>query len=303
MVKKPSRDIIVRMQGGLGNQLFIYACALFLKQAEFTDSKIFLDTRGYKAHMMRQFELDKFIDPVNYEILSDRYKNPYYDITAFIYRCMSFCMRRIGVDTGPWIRFLSRFGLYYSTQTVIRPVRNYHSKNMYVYGYFQDSRMTDIIKPVFKKQIITDSLSEHAALYGKMIDSCKNPAAVSIRTGSDYVSAGWNICSMDYYKDQMKSMREKNGTDTFFIFADEIDKMSENFRTESDVIFVSGCTSWEQLLLMSRCRDFIISNSSFAWWGAYLSDNTEKTVVVPKRWFSQTDTSDTALYTSEMRIP
>ena len=44
---------------------------------------------------------------------------------------------------------------------------------------------------------------------------------------------------------------------------------------------------WEQLLIMSVCDHNIIANSSYSWWGAYLNENKNKTVMYPEKWFGK----------------
>ena len=57
---------------------------------------------------------------------------------------------------------------------------------------------------------------------------------------------------------------------------------------ESDRFAVSeGGNQFYDLCLMSMCSDFIIANSSFSWWGAWLIDNPEKKVIAPKKWFGK----------------
>lgn len=46
-----------------------------------------------------------------------------------------------------------------------------------------------------------------------------------------------------------------------------------------------GLEDWEEMLLMNCCKDNIIANSSFSWWGAYLNDNINKIVCYPSVWF------------------
>ncbi len=50
----------------------------------------------------------------------------------------------------------------------------------------------------------------------------------------------------------------------------------------------------ETLIIMSTCKHFVLANSSFSWWGAWLSNNPSKLVICPKQWFgdSTIDTSD-----------
>lgn len=53
-----------------------------------------------------------------------------------------------------------------------------------------------------------------------------------------------------------------------------------------------GAESWQDMMLMSRCRHHIICNSTFSWWGAWLNPRENKTVIMPERWFRHCETPD-----------
>ena len=78
-------------------------------------------------------------------------------------------------------------------------------------------------------------------------------------------------------------------------YLDDIKKVKEEFDFNDNEIFIEGCSALESLELLKMCDDFIISNSSFAWWGAYLSQNLHKTVIMPENWFVGLKTRDTFL--------
>ena len=68
--------------------------------------------------------------------------------------------------------------------------------------------------------------------------------------------------------------------------------------------FIGEVSPVQQLLIMMDCDHFVISNSSFSWWGAYLSQNKEKIVVSPVHWYPSPslDTKDTQLIYRNMVI-
>lgn len=73
----------------------------------------------------------------------------------------------------------------------------------------------------------------------------------------------------------------------FFMFSDDIQWVRENVNTGCLTYYEDGTDPvWEKLRLMSACKHFIISNSTFSWWVQYLSRNGDKIVISPSRWFN-----------------
>ena len=126
-----------------------------------------------------------------------------------------------------------------------------------------------------------------------MLEQIKSGTSVSMhfRRG-DYLKARnqkvYGSCSMDYYKNAVKLMKEKIKEDfTLFIFSDDPIwvKKNANFDCKTVVVDInSGKHGWFDLELMKNCNHNIIANSSFSWWGAFLNENSEKIVVAPEYW-------------------
>jgi hypothetical protein len=86
----------------------------------------------------------------------------------------------------------------------------------------------------------------------------------------------------------------------FLIFSDDIEWCKKNFNSD-DFYFVEGNKDIEDLFLMTLCKNHIISNSSFSWWGSWLCENDKKIIIAPNRWFSEeSSTIYKDVYTSNM---
>ena len=84
----------------------------------------------------------------------------------------------------------------------------------------------------------------------------------------------------------MKGVREMPEDTKFLIFSDDINWCKQNFPNIPDkFIFIEGNSDYEDLLLMSLCKNNIIANSSFSWWAAWLNENVDKKVIAPSKWF------------------
>ena len=87
-------------------------------------------------------------------------------------------------------------------------------------------------------------------------------------------------------------MNSKVENPVFFVFSDDIEG-AKNLLTKLEVKYTinyvdvnSGDTDYMELMLMSECKHFIIANSTFSWWGAWLNNNPEKIIIAPKVWFN-----------------
>jgi hypothetical protein len=163
-----------------------------------------------------------------------------------------------------------------------------YSKNLLLNGYFQSEKY--FINNFNKiKELITLSPKE------KIINSLgidlvnENITSVHIRRGDYLKFKDYHlVCGVDYYNNAIK----KIDSDKFIFLSDDIDWVKSNFI--SDNFYYSNLTDeLDDLTLMSLCKNNIISNSSFSWWGAYLNDNKNKVIISPKKWFGESGPSDT----------
>ena len=115
---------------------------------------------------------------------------------------------------------------------------------------------------------------------------------IHVRKGADYQSRIWyqNTCSVDYYLHAVEMMKKQLKNPRFYVFADNKEWVRENLKgfdyTLVDGNPGSGWGSHYDLQLMSYCKHNIISNSTYSWWGAFLNQNRNKVVIMPKVWFN-----------------
>jgi hypothetical protein len=74
-------------------------------------------------------------------------------------------------------------------------------------------------------------------------------------------------------------------TDHILVASDDLEWCKEKLKFDKPVTYLQGWKTHEQLWIMSMCNHFVISNSSFSWWAAYLSRHPKKIVVAPETWF------------------
>jgi hypothetical protein len=107
--------------------------------------------------------------------------------------------------------------------------------------------------------------------------------SIHVRRG-DYLNlSDYHIVQdINYYIDSINML--SNDTELFIVFSDDIDWCRENLNFQN-LIFIENEKDYIELYLMSKCKNNIISNSSFSWWGAWLNENVNKKVIAPKKWF------------------
>ena len=87
-----------------------------------------------------------------------------------------------------------------------------------------------------------------------------------------------------------EAIKQINGAQKYLIFSDDVNWCKQNLNIEG--IYITDYLPHEQIWMMSLCSNFVISNSSFSWWGAYLSRNKNKIVVAPETWYGPNGPSE-----------
>ena len=267
--------IIVKLNGGLGNQLFQYSLGRKLSIKNKDAFK--LDLSGFTVDNLRSYSLGHFNIIENFASDEDINKIKKSGVWKFVDKLKPYCKRSAikykGYDFDPNISKLSG--------------------DFYLDGYWQSEKYFQDIENIIRKEIMfKESLPSK---YTELIRDIKNSNSVSIhiRRG-DYItnkkfSKVYNLLDEKYYQKAVKFIAEKISDPHFFIFSDNINWVKQNLNIPYLKTFVSGdneTKDYEELILMSLCQHNIIANSSFSWWGAWLNKNADKIVISPDKWFN-----------------
>ncbi|TWT56460.1 alpha-1,2-fucosyltransferase [Allorhodopirellula solitaria] len=156
-------------------------------------------------------------------------------------------------------------------------------------GYFQSEKYfnTDLVKRQFR---FTDDLSR--ALSARVERSRRRRVLLSVRRG-DFVN-NWKYFQLgkDYYLEALSSLDHDVEV---FATSDDLDYCRHAF-DGLGFVFADGLTAIEQLCLGASCDDFIISNSTFSWWQAWLGEQSGSRVIRPLRNFSDACEEDETDY-------
>jgi hypothetical protein len=264
--------IVVKIMGGIGNQLFQYALGRNLAIKNNTDLRLDLSSFDDLDH--RPFKLDKLKTKIFRAKIAD---------IPYRVRMTKLNKLRVGVakifGSNPKLRIEKQFNFD-------DRVLNYKD-GTYLWGYWQCekyfSEIKEIIKEEFQFKENIDSRLNSTAVSLRQFDS----VCLHIRRG-DYVdNPYYNILPLAYYKKALSIITKDLNEPKIFIFSDDIEWCVQNLKIEFPHEFISGNQDWEDLKLMTLCKHNIIANSSFGWWGAYLGIDKEKRIIAPKTWFSE----------------
>ncbi|WP_235869117.1 alpha-1,2-fucosyltransferase [Polaribacter aquimarinus] len=251
--------VVVRILGGLGNQMFQYAYARSLSLKGY-DVK--LDISKFKTYKLHGgYQLNKF-----------NIKLKKADPLAVLYG-------KIGLKSNIKEKSLLFNGDFKSLKG-----------NEYVKGYFQTEKYFNKIRETLLNDfVINQKLSINTQKMEQQILSTKNSCSLHIRRG-DYISDEkankiHGTCNLDYYHKAIEIINKKYTNTTFYIFSDDISWTKKNLKTEKIVFVDVKSIPHEDMYLMSLCNHNITANSSFSWWGAWLNTNKNKIVIAPRNWF------------------
>ena len=180
------------------------------------------------------------------------------------------------------------------TNTYSEPFFHYKkippTKNVKLHGYYQSEKyFVDNRKEILDLYCIDDkSMDTINNKYGKILE--KNTCSLHVRRG-DYLGLSDHhpTCNLGYYNKAMKLLPKNT---QYLVFSDDIEWCKDVFNGDN-FVFIDGNPDYIDLWLMSLCKNNIIANSSFSWWGAWLNRDKNKKVVAPKKWFGKAITHNT----------
>lgn len=275
--------IVVRMQGGLGNQFFQYAIGRAL--SERLACRLFLDVSWYrnlpKRATPRAWELGRY--PIQAECL-----DPLDEHAPWFWSMERLgCVLRID-GCWHWARSFRERGMAYDPQ-----VAQLHAGRT-LEGYWQSPRYFTGVADVLRHELqpITPMGPGDVSVAAKILSDPQSAVAVHVRRG-DYLrgahAAHHGVCDLDYYRRAFEQIRRRMGRARFFVFSDDpewVRSRADVFGGADLVCHNGASTAFQDLRLMSLCRGHVIANSSFSWWGAWLASDDSKLVVAPARWLA-----------------
>lgn len=258
--------IISKLQGGLGNQMFQYAIARSLSLK--SHKPFMLDLSFLQKHSIpRTYDLDIFN-------ISPDFNNSFLQNTVHI--------------NEPHYHYSEGY-----TNLIVNLLNNNYT--ILLDGHWQSERFFLEFKEEIKKDFkFIDKINNLELL--KVIESTDSIMLNVRRT--DYLQSSFHgVMKLDYFEKAKQIIETKIKKPHYFIFSDDLDWCKKNLKWNNTTIVdhqYKGNKFSLYLQLMLSCKHFIIPNSTFAWWAAWLGSNEDKIVIAPKQWFTDStiNTSD-----------
>jgi hypothetical protein len=270
--------ITIKLQGGLGNQMFQYALGRKLALLLHTDLK--LDKTLYDNYPHHAYSL-----------------NPFFVIQNFV----------TPDEVASTLKYRRKPGkIWYLYNKIIANSKKYFTEKRfefdpdvlalpdgaYIDGYWQTEKYFKDIEDTIRKDFtLRVPLTPES---NQVLESIKSSNAISlhIRRGL-YVthpvfSAHHGSCSDEYFGTAIDYIAKRVSNPHFFIFSDDHEWTREHIKPPYPTTYIehtSVQTDYEDIILMSNCKHHILANSTFSWWGAWLNPSHEKIVIGPADWF------------------
>jgi len=273
--------------GGLGNQMFQYA---FGKNfAHKTKNELKFDLSEFEnaenTAVPRKYDLDIFNVKAEFATADEAFRLSKRTNNHFIDRILN---RAIGFKKS----FILEPHFHFS-ETVFD-----HPDNIYLHGYWQSEKYFAEIEPQIRQDFtFREEMTDKAKEMLEKINNA-NSVCVNVRRGDFVTNDFHGSMGTEYYQKAEAVIKAKTNGETYFVFSDDVEWCEANLKFDAPTVFVShdyaGKKFQDYLRLMAACKNFIIPNSSFAWWAVWFNNNQERIVIAPKKWFGDPnfDTKD-----------
>ncbi len=254
--------IVVNLKGGLGNQMFQYACGRALSLRN--NDQLSLVWSEYQGDTVRKFSLENFA--IKGEIIEP-------DTVPKLPKLFSRLKQKL--TRNFYVSFDSN-------------ILKKHGQTVYLDGYFQSEKyFQDFAAEIRQDFSLAEPLKGRVVEIADEIKNDANAVSLHVRRG-DYLKHPdfGGIVTREYYERAIAHIRESVPNAKFYVFSDDIDWCRVTLPLGNNATFVSQpeLKDYEEMILMSQAHHHIIANSSFSWWGAWLGNNPNKIVIAPNKW-------------------
>lgn len=281
--------VIVKIAGGLGNQMFQYAFGKTIALRNNTALK--LDISIFEHYEFHEYMLNHLQIEENYATAEE----------VKMFAKHQTRKGRFGKLLNPF--FADRTKYVEEPKYTFVPEMLNLKNPCYLDGYWQSEKYFKEIESIIRKEFrLRTPLSDYSRDVAERIVNEHNAIALHIRRGDIAHHPRFKIIHgvrpLAYYDAAIDEIRRRTSSPSFFVFSDDIEWARENIKTGSPTEFIGQGPkkNYEDLELMRLCRHHILSNSTFGWWGSWLSDFSQTGITIaPKQWNIKFDSKDLLL--------
>ena len=276
--------VITLITSGLGNQMFQYAAGRALAARLGTTLKLDISYYANNPHTRRYYDLERYC-------LSSTIAKPWE-----VQLLQRLARPRIAKLTQP----LRLLGLPLQSTVLLDPVQGYQAEcesvkgHAYLSGMWQSEKYfaayADVIRRDFAYRQEPDAANRAAIEEIHATES----VCLHVRRGDKVHIPEVGACDLSYYEKAIAVVMERVAHPHFFIFSDDAAWTREHVTTPAPSTYIThntGRNDAEDMRLMSHCKHFVIANSTFSWWGAWLATNPSKLVISPSSYFADPNIS------------
>lgn len=279
--------IIVKLMGGLGNQLFQYAFARNIAITNELEVKLDVYSGFNKDYYNRKYELNYFCTK---ECIVRKDEVPKFVFENTEEKTLIGKFKRTINKVINTTGYKLVTDMNYNIDTVLDKKLNY-----YFNGYWQSEKYLTNISENIKKELKIKQKYLTTNALEREIEETESVALhfrnYSIHNAKD--SKIYSLCDEKYYKGAIEYINSKLSNYKVFVFSDDLRKAKEIIKGNSKLVFVENVPSAiNEFYLMSHCKHQIIANSTFSWWSAWLNGNINKIVIYPNDWFISKNTDE-----------
>jgi hypothetical protein len=291
-----SKDfLIVRMFGGLGNQLFQYSFGRSIALSQ--NKRLILDLSFYKNSLI-DYSNNMIMRKSKYQLTNFNLDN---DITLtkncykFSYRFFKYLLNYFPNYIKKKFFITKKFEIknFYFEKNLFKIdniKKNLNKQSCYYIGYWQSTEYFKKFEKNIKSELRLISVSSSAKKFIKKID--QNFVAIHIRGGDTLIDDNTVTPERKFYTKTIKLIKKKNGNIKFHIFTDDVEYskkiiFSSNIKNFKIISSSKKFTDLEEFHILQNYKFVIISNSTFSWWAAYLNNIKKSKIYAPKIWYNQ----------------
>lgn len=283
--------IYVKLQGRIGNQLFMYAMARHMQMERGKAEEIVIDDSLVKQlnwiDSLEDYELK------NVSFVSDGSLNTWKEF-ALQKLCHAFYYKKVRpLDFWPKYHKEKKLKSFFAKCGYVACENGYmnidvpKTKNVVLNGYFQSERYFLKNKDIIRDDLSLDKAEELRNYPGIDQLETRNSVCISIKIEHNVGSSIYDVCGRKYWEDAIQYIIEHVDNPLFFICSDNVEYVKSHLIDceKYDVVCQDKTAPVHiSLAAMSKCKHFIIGNTTFGWWAQYLCENDNKIVIAPDKW-------------------